>query len=88
MKPALKSADMSTSSSSGSFITPSAIGSGSSSEGQVPGLLGSSLKELKTPSEAWAELSDAEGEEVDGEVRAGVGGFGHFYKGHLLFLFC
>lgn len=79
---------MSTSSSSGSFITPSAIGSGSSSEGQVLGLLGSSLEELKTPSEAWAELSDAEGEEVDGEVGARVRGFGHFYKGHLFFLLC
>lgn len=69
LKLARRSFDISFSASAfGLFITPRAIGFGSSSKGQVPGLFGSSLEESESLSEAWAELADeldAEAVEVD-----------------------
>lgn len=65
LKPVLKSFNMSSFSSFGSFITLRAIDSSSGSEGKVPGSLGSSLEELETPLEVSAKLSDAEREKID-----------------------
>lgn len=73
LKPVLKSFNMSSFSSFGSFITLRAIDSSSGLEGKVPGSLGSSLEEPETPLEVSAKLSDAEGEKIDEDPGAELG---------------
>lgn len=73
MKQVLKSFNMSSFSSFGSFITLRGIDSGSGLERKVPGSLRSSLEELETLLEVSAKLSDAEGEKIDGDPGAELG---------------